>query len=38
MLYTKKNGLESSKTTKIYTLITTKGFNQIKNLLDYLDI
>lgn len=28
----------SSKTTEIYTHITTKGFDQIKNPLDNLDI
>jgi integrase/recombinase XerD len=27
-------GHESSKTTEIYTHITTKGFDQIKSLLD----
>jgi len=31
-------GHESSKTTEIYTHITTKGFDQIKNPLDGLDI
>jgi site-specific recombinase XerD len=31
-------GHESSKTTEIYTHITTKGFDQIKNPLDDLDI
>lgn len=31
-------GHESSKTTEIYTHITTKGFDQIKNPLDKLDI
>jgi hypothetical protein len=30
-------GHESSKTTEIYTPITTKGFDQIKNLLDNID-
>ena len=29
---------ESSKTTEIYTHITTKGFDQIKNPLDQLDL
>jgi len=38
MLYTKDKEHESRKTTKSYTLITTKGFDRIKNLLDYLDI
>jgi len=28
----------NSKTTEIYTHITTKGFNQIKNILDNLNI
>jgi len=31
-------GHESSKTTEIYTHITTKGFNQIKSPLENLDI
>ena len=31
-------GHESSKTTEIYTHITTKGFDQIKSPLDGLDI
>lgn len=31
-------GHESSKTTEIYTHITTKGMDQIKNPLDKLDI
>jgi site-specific recombinase XerD len=31
-------GHESSKTTEIYTHITTKGFDQIKSPLDHLDI
>jgi integrase/recombinase XerD len=31
-------GHESSRTTEIYTHITTKGFDQIKNPLDKLDI
>jgi site-specific recombinase XerD len=31
-------GHESSKTTEIYTHITTKGFDQIKSPLDNLDI
>lgn len=31
-------GHESSKTTEIYTHITTKGFDQIKNPLDELDL
>jgi len=31
-------GHESSKTTEIYTHITTKGFDQIKNPLDQLDL
>lgn len=31
-------GHESTKTTEIYTHITTKGFDQIKNPLDGLDI
>ena len=31
-------GHESSKTTEVYTHITTKGFDQIKNPLDNLDI
>lgn len=31
-------GHESSKTTEIYTHITTKGIDQIKNPLDKLDI
>ena len=31
-------GHSSSKTTEIYTHITTKGFDQIKNSLDKLDI
>ena len=31
-------GHSSSKTTEIYTHITTKGFDQIKNPLDKLDI
>ena len=31
-------GHESSKTTEIYTHITTKGFDQIVNPLDKLDI
>lgn len=31
-------GHESSKTTEIYTHITTKGFEQIKSPLDGLDI
>ena len=30
-------GHESSKTTEIYTHITTKGFDQIKSPLDNLD-
>ncbi len=30
MLYTKDNGHESSKTTKIHTSITIKGFDRIK--------
>ena len=30
-------GHESSKTTEIYTHITTKGFDQVKNPLDQLD-
>lgn len=30
-------GHESSKTTELYTHITTKGFDQIKNPLDHLD-
>ncbi len=29
---------ESSKTTEIYTHVTTKGFEQIKSPLDQLDI
>jgi len=37
-LYTKDKKHESRKTTKSYTLIITKGFNQIKNSLDDLDI
>jgi integrase/recombinase XerD len=31
-------GHESSKTTEIYTPITTKGFDQIKSQLDKLNI
>ena len=31
-------GHSSSKTTEIYTHITTKGFDQIKNPLDKLEI
>ena len=31
-------GHESSKTTEIYTHITTKGFDQIKRPLNHLDI
>ena len=31
-------GHESSKTTEVYTHITTKGFDQIVNPLDKLDI
>jgi site-specific recombinase XerC len=31
-------GHSSGKTTEIYTHITTKGFEQIKNPLDRLDI
>ena len=31
-------GHESSKTTEIYTHVTTKGFDQIKSPLDNLDI
>jgi site-specific recombinase XerD len=31
-------GRESSKTTEVYTHITTKGFDQIVNPLDKLDI
>jgi integrase/recombinase XerD len=31
-------GHENSKTTEIYTHITTKGFDQIKNPLDDMDI
>ncbi len=31
-------GHESSKTTEIYTHLTTKGFDQIKSPLDSLDI
>jgi site-specific recombinase XerD len=31
-------GHESSKTTEVYTHITTKGFSQIRNPLDKLDI
>ena len=31
-------GHESSKTTEIYTHITTRGFDQIKSPLDHLDI
>jgi len=31
-------GHSNSKTTEIYTHITTKGFNQIKSPLDNLDI
>ena len=31
-------GHESSKSTEIYTHITTKGFDQIKNPLDQLDL
>jgi site-specific recombinase XerD len=31
-------GHESSRTTEIYTHVTTKGFDQIKNPLDMLDI
>jgi site-specific recombinase XerD len=30
-------GHESSKTTEIYTHVTTKGFDQIQNPLDNLD-
>jgi len=38
-LYSGVNGSRSSsKTTEIYTHITTKGFDQIKNPLDNLDI
>ena len=31
-------GYESSKTTEIYTHVTTKGFNQIENQLDKLEV
>ena len=31
-------GHANSKTTEIYTHITTKGFDQIKNPLDKLDL
>lgn len=31
-------GHESSKTTEIYTHVTTKGFDQIKSPLDHLDL
>ena len=31
-------GHESSKTTEIYTLVTTKGFDQIVNPMDKLDL
>jgi integrase/recombinase XerD len=31
-------GHESSRTTEVYTHITTKGFDQIKSPLDNLDI
>ena len=31
-------GHESSRTTEIYTHVTNKGFDQIKNLLDLPDI
>ena len=31
-------GHESSKTTEVYTHITTKGMDQIKSPLDHLDI
>jgi site-specific recombinase XerD len=31
-------GHQSSKTTEIYTHVTTKGFDKIKNPLDDLDI
>jgi site-specific recombinase XerD len=31
-------GHSSSKTTEIYTHITTKGFDQLKSPLDHLDI
>ena len=31
-------GHESSKTTEIYTHITTKGFDQLKSPLDNLEI
>jgi len=31
-------GHESSKTTEVYTHVTTKGFEQIKSPLDSLDI
>ena len=31
-------GHESSKTTEIYTHIATKGFDQVKNPLDQLDL
>ncbi|QQS28895.1 MAG: hypothetical protein IPM47_18965 [Sphingobacteriales bacterium] len=31
-------GHESSKITAIYTYLTTKGFDQINNQLDSLDI
>ncbi len=37
MLYTKDKEYESCKTIKIYTPITIKGFDQIKNLLDNLN-
>ncbi len=37
MLYTKDKEHESRKTTKTYIPITTKGFDQIKNLLDNLN-
>ena len=36
-LYTKDKKHESNKTTKNYTPITTKEFDQIKNLLDNLN-
>ena len=32
------HGHQSSKTTEIYTRITMKGFDQIKNPSDQLDI
>lgn len=31
-------GHESSKTTEIYTHVTTKGFDQIVSPLDHLDV